>query len=320
MKILEVNGLTKDYKQHFWTPSRRVLDGVSFEVASGEVFGFLGPNGSGKSTTIKILLEIIFPTGGTAKLFGKSVGDKESKRRIGFLPENPYFYDYLTATQFLKFHGLLLGLDTNTLKKRIPEVLEQVGMKGTDSIYLRNFSKGMLQRIGLAQAIIHDPELVILDEPMTGLDPLGRKEVRDIMLQLKHQGKTVFFSTHILTDVEAICDRVAILNKGKLLNCGSLRELISVETKYVDMTWTSCSGELFSYLAQHDRAITKNSDQAYLKVAPLEGEASGEFQARVQSIIDKGMSMGGVLHYLSPKKESLEDLFLKQVGRLESRV
>ncbi|MDB5037515.1 MAG: uncharacterized protein JWQ35_1043, partial [Bacteriovoracaceae bacterium] len=176
--IVEVENLCKDYRQHFWTPLRRVLNSVSFQVKKGEIFGFLGPNGSGKSTTIKILFEIIFPTSGTARIFGKELGDKEAKRRIGFLPENPYFYDYLTSQQFLKFHGELLGLKPDFLKKRIPEVLSIVGMRGTESMYLRSFSKGMLQRIGLAQAIVHDPELVILDEPMTGLDPVGRKEVR----------------------------------------------------------------------------------------------------------------------------------------------
>lgn len=320
MKILEVEGLTKDYRQHFWTPRRRVLDKVSFEVNSGEIFGFLGPNGSGKSTTIKILLEIIFPTEGAAKLFGKPVGDKESKRRIGFLPENPYFYDYLTAEQFVRFHGLLMGMDLGLLQSRIPQVLDEVGMRGTNKMYLRSFSKGMLQRIGLAQAIIHDPELVILDEPMTGLDPVGRKEVRDLMLSLKRRGKTVFFSTHILSDVEAICDRVAILNKGKLLRCGTLGDLISADTKYVDLTYADCSSSAIEFLRSIDPQLSVQSTQAYLKVYPIDGERPTDFQHRLQKILNESMSRGASLNSMSPKKENLEDIFMKQVGKLESRV
>lgn len=320
MKILEVESLSKDYRQHFWLPKRRVLHSVSFDVMQGEIFGFLGPNGSGKSTTIKILLEIIFPSGGSAKLFGRPVGEKAVKKRLGFLPENPYFHEFLSADHFLRFHGLLSGMDAFLLEKRIPEVLELVGMKGTNKILLRNFSKGMLQRIGLAQAIIHDPELVILDEPMTGLDPLGRKEVRDLMMELKRQGKTVFFSTHILADVEAICDRVAILNKGRLLSCGSLRDLISVDTKYVDMTWTGCSDEAAQYFKTLDSQLTQQADQVYLKLYPQAGEATSAFELRVQTVISKATAMKASLHYLSPKKDTLEDVFLKQVGRLESRV
>lgn len=318
--MIEVKNLSKDYRQHFWTPVRRVLDSVSFSVTQGEVFGFLGPNGSGKSTTIKILFEIVFATEGEAYLFGKPLGDKSSKARIGFLPENPYFYDYLTSRQFLMFHGQLLGLDRATLEKRIPEVLDLVGMRGTDSLYLRNFSKGMLQRIGLAQAIVHDPDLVILDEPMTGLDPVGRKEVRDLMVHLQDQGKTVFFSTHILSDVETVCDRVAILNKGKLLKIGSLDELISVDTKYVDMVWGSSNAKLQKYFKTLDAKLSISADSLYLKLAPHADESAKRFESRVSEVVQKGLSEGGTLHSLSPKKETLEDVFVKQVGNLESRV
>jgi ABC-2 type transport system ATP-binding protein len=318
--VIEVQNLSKDYRQHFWTPVRRVLDSVSFSVKKGEIFGFLGPNGSGKSTTIKILFEIIFPTAGEAKLFGKPLGDKSSKARIGFLPENPYFYDYLTSEQFLTFHGRLLGLDVNFLEKRIPEVLDLVGMRGTTSLHLRNFSKGMLQRIGLAQAIVHDPDLVILDEPMTGLDPVGRKEVRDLMVHLQEQGKTVFFSTHILSDVETVCDRVAILNKGKLLKCGSLDELISVDTKYVDMVWTASGSGLEKYFKTLDTKLSVSTDSLYLKLEPKQNEDTKNFEGRVNDVIQKGIAAGGKLHSLSPKKETLEDVFVKQVGNLENRI
>jgi ABC-2 type transport system ATP-binding protein len=320
VNVIEVENLSKDYRQHFWTPLRRVLNAVSFEVKQGEIFGFLGPNGSGKSTTIKILFEIIFPSGGTARLFGKKLGDKEAKSRIGFLPENPYFYDYLTSTQFLKFHGQLLGLSSATLAKRIPEVLALVGMKGTDSMYLRSFSKGMLQRIGLAQAIVHDPELVILDEPMTGLDPVGRKEVRDLMLTLKEAGKTVFFSTHILSDVETLCDRVAILNKGHLLKCGSFAELLSVDTKYVDFLWKANSAKVLEYFKGLDAKYSISGEIVYLKVEPKSNESLVDFEGRINQIVQKGMEMGAKVQSLSPKKDSLEDVFVKQVGHLESRV
>jgi ABC-2 type transport system ATP-binding protein len=293
---------------------------VSFDVKQGEIFGFLGPNGSGKSTTIKILFEIIFPSAGTARLFGKELGNKESKKRIGFLPENPYFYDYLTSTQFLRFHGRLLGLNNDFLAKRIPEVLDLVGMRGTDSMYLRSFSKGMLQRIGLAQAIVHDPELVVLDEPMTGLDPVGRKEVRDLMIHLKDRGKTVFFSTHILSDVETVCDRVAILNKGKLLKCGSLAELISVDTKYVDLLWRGTSKALIDYFKTLDSKLSISGEIIYLKVEPFEKEPLGDFESRINLIVQKGFELGGRVQSVSPKKDSLEDMFVKQIGHLESRV
>lgn len=319
-RVIEVERLSKDYRLHFWTPLRRVLNGVSFHVDRGEIFGFLGPNGSGKSTTIKILLQIIFATEGSAKLFGKEVGDRSTKARVGFLPENPYFYEYLTSRQFLEFHARLLGLDDAILDKKISETLELVGMKGTDNVYLRHFSKGMLQRIGLAQAIIHDPDLVILDEPMTGLDPVGRKEVRDLMVHLKEGGKTVFFSTHILSDVETVCDRVAIMNKGRLLQCGTLDELISVDIRYVDMVWGTHNEALVKYLKTFDGRISVSKESLYCKISPKPGEHAAQFEQRITEIVQKGISLGGRLQSVSPKKENLEDVFVKQVGHLESRI
>ena len=318
--MIEVQGLTKDYRQHFWTPKRRVLNNVSFDVERGEIFGFLGPNGAGKSTTIKILLEIIYPTRGRALVMGKPLGDRSSKRHLGFLPENPYFYDYLTAHQFLEFHGSLYGLDHRFLRGRIPLILEMVGMKGTDDLYLRSFSKGMLQRIGLAQAIIHDPELVILDEPMTGLDPLGRREVRDLMIELQSRGKTIFFSTHILSDVESVCHRVAILNKGVLLSCGTLEDLISVEIKSADLVWSSLPATLLPGFQEESTHFAPGHENVFMKLSRRDAESSRDFQARIQSLVQRGLSAGAGLQMLSPKKESLEDVFVRQVGRMESRV
>ncbi|MGA0162998.1 MAG: ABC transporter ATP-binding protein [Bdellovibrionota bacterium] len=320
MRLIEVSGLSKFYKQHFWSTRKKVLNDVSFHVEAGEIFGFLGPNGSGKSTTIKILLEIIFPSSGSAKLLEKPLGDRGVKRQIGFLPENPYFYDYLTAEQFLRFHGHLQQMSGRQLSKRIPEVLDVVGMRGTAKYRLRSFSKGMLQRVGLAQAILHDPKLVILDEPMTGLDPIGRKEVRDIMIDLRQQGKTVFFSTHILSDVESICDRVAILNKGNLLSCGRLDELVSVESKYVDLVWDRSPQQWEKWLQEFHAEYISQGDGLYCKLIPAAEEAAPQFEDRLQKMIASGLSQGGRLHSVSRKSETLEDLFVRQVGHLESRV
>jgi len=195
-----------------------------------------------------------------------------------------------------------------------------VGMKGTDHLYLRSFSKGMLQRIGIAQAIIHDPELVILDEPMTGLDPLGRREVRDLMIELQSRGKTIFFSTHILSDVESICHRVAILNKGKLLSCGTLADLISVEIKSADLVWASVSGSLAKKLKEASSHFSPGLETVFMKMARRDSESSRDFQSRVQSVVQMGAAEGASLQMLSPKKESLEDVFVRQVGQMESRV
>jgi len=317
--VLEVNKLSKYYRQHFWTKARKVLDDVSFQVHEGEVFGFLGPNGAGKSTTIKILLDIIFPSSGDARLLGKPIGLPETKAHIGFLAENPYFYDYLTSKAFLQFHGGLYGLSSAFLEKRIPEVLELVGMKGTDDLRLRTFSKGMLQRIGLAQAILHNPKLVILDEPMTGLDPVGRKEVRDLMIELKSQGKTVFFSTHILSDVESICDRVAILNKGRLLSCGDLNELVSVESKYVDIVFRADEGLAREWGEAHQAEIIHRGEFVTFRLKP-NAEGKSEFESRLNRTIQSALDKGFSLHSVNHKKDNLEDIFMKEVGELGARI
>lgn len=320
--VLEVQNLTKYYRQHFWTPRRKVLDSVSFSVRSGEVFGFLGPNGSGKSTSIKILLEIIFPSSGSAKIFGKPPGDKEAKKNLGFLPENPYFYDHLTAVQFLSLHGALWGMNHREVLVRIPEVLELVGMRGTENERLRAFSKGMLQRIGLAQAILHDPDLVILDEPMTGLDPLGRKEVRDLMLDLKSRGKTIFFSTHILSDVESVADRVAILNYGKLLSLGSLDELVSVDSKYCDIVWQNRPEEIASWIEKSgcSEEIVTQGETTFVKIFPKERESQEDFEARINGLIQEGLQSGMRLREMAHKRDDLEDIFVERVGHMEKRI
>src|SRR5437667_2601922 len=238
MAAIEILGLEKTYMVGFW-PKRpkRALHPLHLTVEEGEVFGFLGPNGAGKTTTLKLLMGLVFPTSGSARLLGRDWTDPSVKAQIGFLPEQPYFYDYLTAHELLNYYGQLSGVPGKDRKRRIDEVLQRVGLTDVKGVQLRKFSKGMLQRAGIAQAILHDPKLVFFDEPMSGLDPMGRREVRDLMEQLKHEGKTVFFSTHILSDAEALCDRVAIIHQGELRSVGAVAELTSSVHGQVELVW-----------------------------------------------------------------------------------
>jgi ABC-2 type transport system ATP-binding protein len=238
MAAIEILGLEKTYMVGFWRKRpKRALQPLHLTVEDGEIFGFLGPNGAGKTTTLKMLMGLVFPTAGTARILGKDWTDPEVKAQIGFLPEQPYFYDYLTAHELLDYYGQLSGVPAKDRKKRVEEVLERVGLSDIKGLQLRKFSKGMLQRAGIAQALLHSPKLVFLDEPMSGLDPLGRREVRDLILQLQQEGKTVFFSTHILSDAEALCDRVAIINKGELRGVGAVEELTKSVQGKVEVVW-----------------------------------------------------------------------------------
>src|SRR5271170_1980927 len=218
---IEIENLTKEYPHGFLHLKKRLsLEGLTLQVETGEVFGFLGPNGAGKSTTIKLLMRLIFPSSGTARILGKSIEDVSMHRDIGYLPEQPYFYDYLTAAELLDYFARFHNLKAADRRERVARMLKKVGLETARKIQLRKYSKGMLQRVGLAQAILHDPRVVILDEPMSGLDPLGRREVRDIILELKREGRTVLFSTHILSDAEMLCDRVGVIVGGKLRGIG----------------------------------------------------------------------------------------------------
>ena len=238
MAAIEILGLEKTYRVGFWRKRpKRALHPLHLTVEEGEIFGFLGPNGAGKTTTLKLLMGLVFPTAGTARLLGRAWTDPEVKAQIGFLPEQPYFYDYLTAHELLDYYGQLSGVAAQQRKRRIAEVLARVGLTDIKGVQLRKFSKGMLQRAGIAQAILHDPKLVFFDEPMSGLDPLGRREVRDLMEQLKQEGKTVFFSTHILSDAEALCDRVAIIHQGELRGVGAVEELTASVQGKVEVLW-----------------------------------------------------------------------------------
>jgi ABC-2 type transport system ATP-binding protein len=228
MVAIETINLEKTYAVGFWRKKPRVaLRPLTLTVEEGEVFGFLGPNGAGKTTTLKLLLGLVFPTAGTARIFGKDICEIEVKSQIGFLPEQPYFYDYLTAQELLEYYAQLSGVPAKERSDRVQKMLARVGLSDSARVQLRKFSKGMLQRVGLAQAILHDPKLVFLDEPMSGLDPMGRREVRELIQELKREGKTVFFSTHVLSDAEALCDRVAVIHQGELRGVGAVADLTS---------------------------------------------------------------------------------------------
>jgi ABC-2 type transport system ATP-binding protein len=238
MHAIEIRALSKDYAVGFWKKKLRpALKSLDLTVETGEAFGFLGPNGAGKTTTLKLLMGIIFPTSGSATILGKDYLDPEIKRKIGFLPEQPYFYDYLSAPELLDYYARLSGVPATTRKQRIGDLLARVGLSDVGSKQLRKFSKGMLQRVGIAQAIIHDPEVIFLDEPMSGLDPVGRHEVRELIQNLKDEGKTIFFSTHILSDAEALCDRVAVVYKGELRGVGVVNDFRSSVAEKTEVIW-----------------------------------------------------------------------------------
>ncbi|HXV69227.1 MAG TPA: ABC transporter ATP-binding protein [Nitrospira sp.] len=307
--VLTTEGLTKVFKVGFWGRPVTVLEGLNLDVRRGEVFGFLGPNGAGKTTTIKILMGLIYPTAGDATLFGRPIDDHDAKARLGFLPESPYFYDYLTAAEFLKFYGHLFSLRGIQLSRRVTELLHMVGMTHARDLQLRKFSKGMLQRVGIAQALINDPELVVLDEPMSGLDPVGRKEIRDLILRLKESGKTVFFSSHILHDAELLCDRVAIILKGRLVACGRVSDLVGQSaTRSVEMIVDGLSGEGIEHLHPLAEKLLRQGAQTLVVLRN---------QQHVAQALDIVRAAKGDLISLTPHRSSLEELFIREVRGLE---
>src|ERR1700684_800855 len=238
MPAIEILGLEKIYLVGFWRKRPKYgLHPLHLTVEDGEIFGFLGPNGAGKTTTLKLLMGLVFPTSGAARILGRDWNGPELKAQIGSRPEQPYFYDHLTAHELLNYYAQLSGVAAKERTRRVESTLQRVGLPDVQGMQLRKFSKGMLQRVGIAQAILHDPKLVFFDEPMSGLDPMGRREVRDLMEQLKAAGKTVFFSTHILSDAEALCDRVAIIHKGELRGTGRVADLTSTVLSKVEVIW-----------------------------------------------------------------------------------
>src|SRR3954469_9073512 len=256
MRALVTSDLSKDYSVGFWRKRPyRALDRLNLEVEAGEVFGFLGPNGAGKTTTLKLLLQLVFPTSGSAEVLGRPPGDLSVKRRIGYLPEHPYFYDHLTAEELLSYFAALFGYGSAERRVRVNRLLDQVGIGAERRLPLRKFSKGMLQRVGIAQALINDPELVIFDEPMSGLDPLGRREVRALILGLRDRGCTVFFSSHVLADAEALCSRVAILARGRLMTAGRLADILAFQIRGWEVVAANVTDTLAHALEPRARRI-----------------------------------------------------------------
>jgi ABC-2 type transport system ATP-binding protein len=306
MSILEIENLSKDYELGFWRKRKvRALDNLSLTVEQGEIFGFLGANGAGKTTTLKLLMRLTFPTEGTARILGADINSVSMHQRIGYLPENPYFYDYLTAREFLEYCAELFGFSAVIRRERATDLLRSVHLEEKAwNTQLRKFSKGMLQRVGLAQALINDPEVVFLDEPMSGLDPIGRREVRDLIASLRHTGKTVFMCSHILSDIEVLCDRVAILKKGKLAHIGRLHELRGQEGKAnVEIIVTGTDVETLSkqLSADHGFVITETADGVRIEV-PEETD--------VDPVIAALRKANGKLVSVQAVKQSLEELFV----------
>jgi ABC-2 type transport system ATP-binding protein len=309
---IETEALTKDYHVGFWRPRPyRALDALTLRVEPGEVFGFLGPNGAGKSTTLKLLMQLIYPTSGSAQILGRPVGDLDVRRRIGFLAENPYYYDYLTAEELLAYFAGLFGYSGSDMRARVQRVLDEVGIAGQRRMRLRQLSKGLLQRVGLAQALINDPELVFLDEPMSGLDPLGRRQVRDLILKLRERGCTVFFSSHILSDAETLCSRVGIMAQGRLVASGRVSEMLAFELKGWELVVADLSDEASRALGQRARSITPIAHGRFTLDLPPE--------ISPEALIAELRASGATLVSLNPVRETLEDYFVQQVRAAKER-
>jgi len=307
--IIEIENLSKDYEVGFWKKKRvRALDDLNLQVKGGQIFGFLGGNGAGKTTTIKVLMSLIFPTTGKARILGHDISDVKMHSRIGYCPENPYFYDYLKARELMNYFGELFGLNQAQRNRKTEELLTKVGLDEKDwNKQLRKFSKGMLQRVGLAQALINEPEIVFLDEPMSGLDPMGRREIRELIAGLREKGTTVFMSTHILSDIEALCDRVAILRNGKLAATGNLDELLS----------QSGERQIYEINVKGVTAEALKDSLSEIAGATISAKPNGAtIQITDEKDVDKILPLvrnaGGSLVSVQPVKQSLEELFVKE--------
>src|SRR5258705_5095595 len=307
MPIVEIENLSKDYDVGFWRKRKvRALDGLSLSVEQGEIFGFLGANGAGKTTTLKLLMRLIYPTAGNARILGRDIGEVAMHHRIGYLPENPYFYDYLTAREFLEYCAELFGYSPSERRKQAEDLLRRVHLneKRWDT-QLRKFSKGMLQRVGLAQAIVNDPEIVFLDEPMSGLDPIGRREVRDLIASLRQEGKTVFMCSHILSDIEVLCDRVGIMKRGKLAHVGHLDELrqSNSDRNMVEVIVTATDEAAFRSQMRGANKVELSATASGLRI-----QVSDE--SEVDCVLAALRKPGGKLVSIQPVRQSLEELFL----------
>lgn len=305
MSVIRCDNLTKSYNPGLGRKRVDALSGLTMSVSEREVFGFLGPNGAGKTTAIKILTGLIFPTSGSAFLFDRPAGDREAKQRLGFLPEHPYFYDHLTGREMVEYAGQLFGLTRADARSRATRLLERVGLAHAADQVMRGYSKGMLQRVGIAQALVNDPPLVILDEPMSGLDPVGRKEVRDIILEMRTEKRTVFFSTHILSDVEVVCDRIAILHRGKLVTLEPLQELLRLAGTGVEVVVIGLSAagrELLSKLP--GTALSDSGDRLVVRTA----------QEQTGAVLDIARTNAGNVLSMVPLRRTLEEIFMSTIG------
>lgn len=306
--MVRTENLTKEFKGSFFNRRpTKALDNLNLHVQSGEIFGYLGPNGAGKTTTFKLLLGLMSPTSGKGWLLGESIGAVKPKAKIGFLPEQPYFYDYLTGEEFLHFYAQLFRFDKKTRNRKVRDLMEAVGLEESASVQLRKYSRGMLQRIGIAQALINDPELVILDEPLSGLDPIGRKQIRDIIFRLKGDGRTVIFSSHVLSDVEAICDRVGILVQGKLQHVERLDEFFNVELESVDMTVSDLSEADSATIQSLGGQVSHNSHKAVVTVHGIGSPAGEETIGEILAFIRESHAR---LISISSQTRGLEELFV----------
>jgi ABC-2 type transport system ATP-binding protein len=312
MDAVRTEGLTKRYTVGFLRSRPYVaLDRLDLQVAPGEVFGFLGPNGAGKTTTLKLLMQLIFPSAGRAFILDRPVGDVAVRRRIGYLPENPSFYDNVSAEELLDYFASLFGYRGAERRARVSRLLDDVGLGAERRLQLRRYSKGMIQRVGLAQALLNDPELVFLDEPMSGLDPLGRRHVRDLILRLRERGTTVFFSSHILSDAESICSRVAIVAAGRLVAAGSLAEMVPFRIRGWDVVMEGLTDSAVAWLADSGTRVTKISEGRYHIVLPA--------TASPDEAVARLAAQGGRLISLNPLRDTLEDFFVAQVRQAERR-
>ena len=306
MLALETIELTKDYRLGFWRNRvKRALDRLNLKVEAGEVFGLLGPNGAGKTTTLKLLFRLIFPTSGTARILGRQLDDLSLHFRIAYLPENPSVYEHLTAQEFLNYIASLFGLSGGERRRRLGQLIDQLGLAASRNVPLGKFSKGMIQRVGIAQALVNDPEVLFLDEPMSGLDPLGRREVRELILRLKELRKTVFFSTHILADAETLCDRVGVLHHGRLQGCGELNKILCLGVSSTELFLEGPSAEVMAELKPYASSVVRTGERVRLEV-PEESEVQ-----KALEIILRGRTK---LISANPVKRSLEDYFLQKVG------
>jgi ABC-2 type transport system ATP-binding protein len=301
---VRIRELSKAYKVgHLRRRVRRALRGLTLDVERGEVFGFLGPNGSGKTTTLKLLLGLVFPDTGTAEILGRPLADRSWRHLVGYLPEHPYLYDYLTPAEYLDYVGRLFGMSAAARREKAAALLEQVGLVHVRDLPLRRFSKGMVQRAGLAQALMNDPQIAFLDEPMSGLDPVGRRLVRDVILDMKARGRTVFFSTHILADAESLCDRVAVLCAGELLETGRLEDILRIDVQHLEVLASGLSAEAAERLP-HVRARHSVGGRWRLEV-----EERGLGKA-----IEAITASGGRVLSAQPVRQSLEEYFLREIG------